>query len=324
MNTANPVLPPNNQGDTPMPAIWIRVTSGITGTLRTQPSEAPFVFNIRDLEHIRQLKVEVSSDGERVTATGLADASDPLCRALEQTPPEADLSLELESEVLRLVRPLSYESHRVLQLTQQESQDPSMLPHNECHGILGGLEWSQDCLQWRQLPLHKGSCAISDHAVGILDNRLFSRVQALLDVGEQPLLAYKHLYHAERSDGLRFKWIEATTAAELAIKEVLARLKPSIRPILMALPSPPIRKLYGTKMGKLYGTTLEAYANERSPYVGDLDKGATIRNQLIHQPEDIPLDHQKVLNYIATVRYAIRHLLELQRRLCGSQSPTAL
>jgi hypothetical protein len=195
---------------------------------------------------------------------------------------------------------------------QQETEDYSLLPHNELQGIADGFEWSSDGSRWNQLPLHGGSVAVSVHALGTLNSRLLRGIQTLLDNDERPLLAYEHVYQAETSDGLRFKWIEATTAAELAIKEVLIRITPTIRPLLEELPSPPLPKLYGP--------ILEAYAGERSPYLKVLAEGAERRNKLIHQPEDLRLDDQEVLDYIVNVRSAIRHLLELYRRLRDNKS----
>lgn len=295
-----------------MSLVWIRVTNVIAGGLRTEPSNAPFILNLRDLQQARHRRVEVSAAGDRVTAAALIDASDALFQALQVTPSEGSLVLGLESEVLAAIGSLSAASHQVLRLIQQETEDYSLLPHNELLGIAGGFQWSSDGSRWNQLPLHGGSVAMSLHALGTLNSRLLRGIQTFLDNDERPLLAYEHLYHAERSDGLRFKWIEATTAAELAIKEVLIRITPTIRPLLEELPSPPLRKLYGP--------ILEAYAGERSPYLSVLAQGAERRNQLIHQPEDLWLDHQEVLDYIVNVRSAIRHLLELYRRLRDNKS----
>ena len=73
---------------------------------------------------------------------------------------------------------------------------------------------------------------------------------------------------------------------------------------LLELPSPPLRKLYGT--------ILEEIVGERSPYVSDLHKGAEIRNNLVHRPGTM-VDSQDAVNYMGMVRHAIRHLIRLCR-----------
>ena len=297
-----------------MSPIWISVTNNIAGGLRTESSDMPFFINLRDQRLGQQVVVEISPTGDRVSAKAQVNASDALVQALRLTPPEKNLPQNLEAEVLNAVGSLSLASHRVLRLLQQETQDHSLLPHNELLGIDGGFQWSNDDTDWKRLPLHGGSIAVSMHMLGRLDSRLLKTVQAALDNDEMPLLAYEHLYQAERSQGLRFKWIEATTAAELAVKEILIKIAPDLRPLLEQLPSPPIRKLYGT--------ILEAYSGQRSPHLNALADGAERRNKLIHQPEDIRLDHQEVLDYLSTVTSAIRHLLELYRSLRDNAGQT--
>ena len=115
----------------------------------------------------------------------------------------------------------------------------------------------------------------------------------------------QHLWEAHRSSGGRFQWIEATIAAELAVKEMLAGMEPNLRPLLMEVPSPPLRKLYGS--------VLEAVAGERSPYVKELHEGAERRNKMIHRPEHEEPNDQEVINYLNVVSAAIRHLLKLHR-----------
>jgi hypothetical protein len=287
--------------------VWIKVTNNIAGGLRTEPTDGPFAFSLQARGLAQQIAVEISPSGDRISAKAQVLASEALVQALHLTPVEGSLTEDLEAEVLGVIRSLSSASHRVLRLLQQETQDHSLLPHNELLGIRGGFQWSDDGTEWRQLPLHGGRIAFAMHVLGRLNGSLHSTIQLALDSDEMPLLAYEHLYQAERSDGLRFKWIEATTAAELAVKEILIRITPNIKPLLEHVPSPPIRQLYGA--------ILQAYTGQRSPYLKALAQGAERRNRLIHQPEEVPLDDQQVFDYLSTVRSAIRHLLDLHRSL---------
>ena len=290
-----------------MPRTWIRNINEISGGLRTDSADGPFTLNVGALKRAQSIRAEISTDGRFITSSAGFDLSDALVEALRTTAPEDSIGTELESELLAALSILSATSRSILRLIQQETEDHSLLPHNQLLGFRGGFQWSSDGSQWNPLPVHGGSITFSMHKLGTLDNSLLRTIQNLLDNSERPLLAYVHLFHAERSDGLRFKWIEATIAAELAVKEVLMNVAPTIRPLLEELPSPPLRKLYGT--------ILEQYTGERSPFVRKLNEGAERRNRLVHRPEVVRLDHQEVLDYVQVVREAIRHLVDLQRKL---------
>ena len=199
----------------------------------------------------------------------------------------------------------------MLRLFQQEVGDFKLLPTNELSGILNGTQWSPDGLVWHEVWDFGLSMVVEVSVNGKLDERWQRRVQKLLDEGEEPLLAMEHLYEAYKSDGLRFKWIEATIAAELAIKEMLIRMEPKLETLLIELPSPSI--------GKLYGKVLESVAGEKSPRRKEMLKGAEKRNRLVHRPEQEILDHRQVVDYLDNVYTAIKHLLELHRRIRTSR-----
>ena len=98
-------------------------------------------------------------------------------------------------------------------------------------------------------------------------------------------------------------WIDATIAAELAIKEFLITYKPEVEVLLLEVPSPPLYKLYGS--------ILKSYTGEKSPKVKELAEGAKIRNLLVHKPEQTNIDHQEAIDYVSDVEFAIGHLLYL-------------
>lgn len=89
----------------------------------------------------------------------------------------------------------------------------------------------------------------------------------------------------------------------MAIKEFLGIIKPELIPLLLEVPSPPLRKLYGI--------LLEEYAKERSPKLSKLVNGQATRNNLVHRPESIKLETEETNNYIRDVEIAIFHLLYL-------------
>ncbi len=294
-----------------MPEIWISSTHIIIDTLRTEPSEGPFVFQCPDRE-VTDCEVSIDESGEKITCKARVNISEELLQALESNGLISDLPQQLEAEIEKKQHLLTMASRRVLRLIQQEIQDPELLPTNELSTPFGGDKWSIDSKTWRELKGFRITAAISSRVVGKLTERWRQAVQELLNEGEEPLLAMQHLYEAERSEGLRFKWIEATIAAELAIKEMLVRIEPKLKTLLIEVPSPPLRKLYGE--------VLESVAGERSAFRKELHEGAERRNKLVHRPEDEELDHQQVIDYLDTVDQAIRHLLQLHRRLRAGTS----
>lgn len=98
----------------------------------------------------------------------------------------------------------------------------------------------------------------------------------------------------------RFRWIDATIALELCIKEALIRRRPDFKTLLMDMPSPPLDKLYGDLMEEVLG--------EPSPFKKDIKKGTEIRNKLVHRPMDLIVTREEASKYVSTVHKAIHHL----------------
>ncbi len=117
---------------------------------------------------------------------------------------------------------------------------------------------------------------------------------------DEPLVAMTHLHRAIRETNPRHRWIDATIAAELAVKEVLIRKVPMLRSLLERLPSPP--------PPVLYGTVLEEYCGEKSPVLKQIEKGASIRNKLVHSPKEIEISEQDAENYVKDIEFALLHL----------------
>ncbi|MFG6495037.1 hypothetical protein P8610_06740 [Fictibacillus sp. UD] len=134
-------------------------------------------------------------------------------------------------------------------------------------------------------------------------------IQEYIDSKIEPFVALKHLQRARKDEVPRHMWIEATIAAELAIKEFLIRLKPDMEFILLELPSPPL--------GTLYGKVLEHYIGEKYPKSNKLGDGATTRNKLIHRPKEAHITYEKAVDYVQLVEDAIYFLL---RKLYPSDS----
>ena len=164
------------------------------------------------------------------------------------------------------------------------------------------LAWSEDQANFHSFAnLIQGQLSFKTSIP--LNSQMIAALQEGLDKGYKPFLAMRHLYRAIQEKSPRFKWIDATIAAELAVKEFLARAKPELESLLVHLPSPPLSKLYGEVLLK--------YAGVKSPYVKKLNEGAQKRNQLVHQPQTVDISEAEAIEYVRMVMKAINHLYTL-------------
>jgi len=166
----------------------------------------------------------------------------------------------------------------------------------------GSTEWSKDQVEWKHFPRQLSVTAETRWVVP-LANEVIHQVQEEIDSGISPLIGVRHLHRARRESMPHHKWIDATIAAELAIKEILIRARPELERLLLEVPSPPL--------SKLYGSLLEHYVGERSPYLSRLQRGVELRNELVHRPNATRIDGQEAIDYVDTVEAAILHALRL-------------
>jgi hypothetical protein len=136
-----------------------------------------------------------------------------------------------------------------------------------------------------------------------LDSYICMQLQEGIDKGILPFVAMRHIYRAMHEVDPRFKWIDATIAAELAIKEALIRQKPELAVFIEFVPSPPLHRLWGEIM--------EAYFGKRSDYCAVIKKGAEKRNKLIHHPLSNSVTAEEADDYVSQVLIAINELYGL-------------
>jgi hypothetical protein len=162
--------------------------------------------------------------------------------------------------------------------------------------------WRGASNEWKEIP---SSIFVSHESFSHqpLNEETHSAVQAALASSVIPLVAMRHLHRAKNESQPHHKWIDATIAAELAVKEVLCRAHPSMETMLIEMPSPPF--------SKMYGSLLNHYLGEESPFRKKLITGQERRNALVHRPGALLIDQQEANNYVAVVEAAIFHLLSL-------------
>lgn len=162
--------------------------------------------------------------------------------------------------------------------------------------------WGTATGEWREIPttvLVSHECFSNQP----LNEKTHDAVQAALTAGALPLIAMRHLHRAKHESQPHHKWIDATIAAELAVKEVLCRAHPAMEFLLIEMPSPPF--------SKMYGPLLKHYLGEESPFRKKLITGQERRNALVHRPGSVLIDQQEANDYVAIVESAIFHLLYL-------------
>lgn len=136
-----------------------------------------------------------------------------------------------------------------------------------------------------------------------LDAFAQSGLQEAFDKGYEPLMGERHLFRAYQETVARFRWIDATIAAELSIKEALIRKRPSLYKELMSSRVEGWTSLYKEKMKEVFG--------EESPYYPAIKKGATRRNKLIHSTRGSDVSDAEASEYLHQVMMAIRNLYKL-------------
>jgi hypothetical protein len=283
-----------------MPNICLRLVNGIQPPLPVESAGSPVEFQQPPAYGSVPIDLKLSPTGDVLESMCSVELPSKLAKVLSETTPE-DFTEESLQEMRELFAPLRTGHQRMLSLITQELEldEPRTL-------MSGASQWSFDGHNWATLPINIIMTGATLRPRYSLDAEWKGHIQAILDLEEEPFIAFEHLHEARRRRGSRFTWIEATIAAELAIKEALSRIEPRLTPLLLEVPAPPLRKLYGA--------ILENVAGERSPYVRQLHEGAEMRNQLVHRPEAIRLDPQKVVDYVAVVDRAIWHLVGLCRR----------
>lgn len=209
-----------------------------------------------------------------------------------------NLSEEQESELSGLTNHVSMMTRTVLSIIKyclnQCEIDEELMSSK-------GKYWSKDGNDWKRIS-QRLQVVMWTSGIHPINEEGHNRVQNFLDSGYEPFLALRHLHRAQKESNPRHQWIEATIAAELAIKEFLIRYKPDLETLLIELPAPPL--------DKMYGQVLNHYAKPLpKSIVNELKNGARIRNKLLHRPSQEKIDGQKARNYVGAVAEAIRHLL---------------
>jgi hypothetical protein len=272
----------------------------ILGTIHSNPDDDRIAFTVA-CDDKQAVAVEVIPADSSVEAFRECEVSENMWAFLQKYEPSVGDKVPpaLTDELLAMDSPLSAASRKVLNLIKY---DMCQVGLDEQLLSVKGTYWSLDKVDWKRLPM-MGYVTGHGYFRIRLSKDSAKLIQQHLESEQEPLLALRHLHRAMRENNARYKWIDASTAAELAVKEVLIDLKPELETLLLELPSPPLHKLYGS--------VLKYYTGESSPKLSKLQKGEETRNRLIHRPQDMHIPEHKAHEYVDDVRKAIYHLLAL-------------
>lgn len=294
--------------------ITVKSTYSILGYVYANPLEKVWKFSV-PLKDKGQVKIEVFPKYKYAECYYDIEISSALWNALEASQTEIEkLSDIIQREVLTIHSDIYFAVTKLVGILKYylnwEGIDELLLAAKS-------FLWTVENKEWKMMPwgLHA--------KVGIFNyehmtDETAPNIQHYLDTNEfQPFFALRHLHRAKNEQNPRYKWIDATIAAELAVKEFLIRIKPEIESLLLEMPSPPLHKMYDV--------ILTSFGYQRSPRLKAIREGVEIRNKLVHRPNETPITEDQADKYVEEIEQAIFHLLSMLypddqviRRLAGS------
>ena len=290
-----------------MPRVEFRLHLPLTEPVPVKTADGPFEFLVESNQG-SEVRLTIDPTGSESTLAWAAEASDALLARMARIEEEHALLNDkiLFEELGGILAKAQSAAIGILDLLAQEME----LWYRVRFGDTRRLAWRTADGEWREIASRARVEAVKLALVHQLNRKLAAEIQRRLSSGERAFLAYSHILTADGSYG-RSAWIEATTAAELAIKEALIQLEPKLAVLLLELPSPPL--------DKLYRKVLKDVAGEESPKWRVLMDGAVRRNKLIHRPGTEAPDAEENIQYLEAVREAFMHLKKLVRRGRGAE-----
>ena len=276
--------------------IFIKLQYTILGKVSNKEEEGIFTFNVPIAENAT-VKIEITPKSNKVVALQEVIISDELISFLHED--EMKLPKKQLEEISKIKSDIVNAVKNVFSLLKY-----LFFNYELDERFISSLksEWSLDMNEWHRLPSGV-YFTVDGHISYSLNEDVTQKVQSYINLNFEPFFALRYIHKAKNDPIARDKWIDATIAAELAIKEFLIKSKPEIETLLLEMPSPPL--------SKLYGSVLESLGYPKSPKVKEISKGVEIRNKLVHRPNEFPIDHQAAINYVRDINTAIFHLMTL-------------
>jgi len=279
--------------------IYLTSYHSIEGEICYNPSENRFRFSV-PLKYKFPVIVEIIPNEKRVETFSKIEISSEIWNVIHNNLDLKDLPDNLQDEISEIHLNISNSVKKVLipikYCLKCISLDENLISNSKIY-------WSKYKSNWKPFP-SRIYVTLDDRGFWQLNKETAKDIQNYILNDFKPFFALRHLHRAINENNPRYKWIDATIAAELAIKEFLIRREPCIKDLLLEVPAP--------RLDILYGKILKKYNNgNNSPYLKKLKEGAEKRNKLIHNPQNINVSHEEANKYIHDVENAIYHLLYL-------------
>lgn len=278
--------------------IHLKACYSISGKI---PARERVVFSfVVPLENKSDVLVEIKPGEKSAESMQEVEVSGRLHQVLLGDVHDAkNLPEDLQQELTQVTRGVSIATTKVLSLIKYCLYSSRL---SENLFAVKEYYWSVDRSNWKRMPMAIFATLQVQH-IEPLDDNTTHIIQQYIENDFEPFLALRHLYRSREERDPRYKWIDATIAAELAIKEFLIKKCPAMERILLEVQAP--------ALDKLYGSILKDCANEESPNKKAIKNGADIRNALIHKPLKIEIGAQDAISYYSEIQMAIFHLLNL-------------
>jgi len=278
-----------------MEKIFVKGSYTILGEMKTSKKEFCFQVNISNKLPVT---LSINPEGTQIESIQEVEVSEELLKKMEANSYD-NLSKELGSELIEITSGVNISTRRTLSIIKYYLNQTGI---NEGLFSVRDVFWSLDGKTWKRINQRLTITMWTESMLPLNDDSK-KLVQDFIDSDAHPFVALRHLHRARNEISSRHKWIDATIAAELAIKEFLIKIKPELETLMLEVPSPPLHKMYGEILNKYGGKPLP------KKLLTSLAKGAEIRNKLLHRPQEEIIDSQQAVDYVSNVAESIKHLL---------------
>jgi hypothetical protein len=170
---------------------------------------------------------------------------------------------------------------------------------------------SEEWVSSKDLPTYNAILSVSKAEK--IDLNFISKIERIIADEETPFLASHFLDIASSTKDPKTKWVVGTIALEVGIKEAIIRIDEKLEVLFLEIPSPPLHKLYKS--------VLKSLTEVESPFYKEIQKGARVRNKIVHKPSKIFIEDQDAVDYLSMINVAINHLKHLTRCIKNEEKP---
>jgi hypothetical protein len=225
--------------------IYLKSDHSIEGEICYNPSENRFRFSI-PLTDKSPVIVDIIPNEKRVETFSKIEISTEMWNVIHNNLDLKDLPDNLQDEISEIHLSISNYVKKVLRYIKYCLKcmylDENLISNTKIY-------WSRYKSNWKTFPsqLH---VVLDNRGFWPLNKETATDIQKYIQNDFKPFFALRHLHRAINENNPRYKWIDATIAAELAIKEFLIRREPCIKDLLLEVPAPRLEILYGRILKK--------------------------------------------------------------------------